>query len=142
MKGFGHLPPRYSFILNHYEHERLSSCPTCRKPMHDRKFALLVHIEDFGFIILGKTCRYCTPCELIIVHQHELEAELAYKFETLAPKKIGNEYFVMGTVDKKIWQAGLKNPTGNLGDIRKHTADFKEVLELTIDPGGWRPANQ
>jgi hypothetical protein len=90
----GKLPPRYSFILNPYADERLSKCPTCSKPTHLRKFALLIHIDEWGPMILGKTCRYCTPCELIIAHQDELEAQLAYSLHTIAPESVCTTFSV------------------------------------------------
>ncbi len=34
-------------------------CPT-RTPTL-RKFALLIHVDKWGPMVLGKTCRYCTP---------------------------------------------------------------------------------
>jgi hypothetical protein len=91
---------------------------------------------------LGKTCRYCTRCELIIVHQHELEAELAYSFRTIAPHVVGNKYMVLGTVDKRTWQRGLQGSGPQLDEVLKHTADFKTVLDLQVEPGGWYPASQ
>ena len=69
----GKLPPRYTFILNPYQDTRLSKCTICRKPTHMRKVALLIHIEEWGLLALGKTCRYCSHCELIIAHRDELE---------------------------------------------------------------------
>ena len=138
----GKLPPRYSFILNPYSDERLSKCPKCHRPTHLRKFALLIHIDEWGPMTLGKTCRYCTPCELLIAHQDELEVQLANSFRTIAPAVVGNKYMVLGTVDKTIWQSGLKGSGPQLDEVLKYTADFKEVLDLTVEPGGWRPASQ
>ena len=92
----GKLSPRFTFILNPYKHARLSRCPLCQRPTHMRKFALLIHIEHGGFLALGKTCRYCSPCELIIAHQDELEDELVRTFEERAPEIIGNQYNVFG----------------------------------------------
>jgi hypothetical protein len=103
LKKFGKLKPRYSFILNEHDEYRASKCVKCDKLTFLRKFVLLIHIDDAGLISLGKTCRYCAKCELIVVHQSELEAELAYKFETLKPEVVGNDYLVLGTVDKKFW---------------------------------------
>src|SRR5215510_10843446 len=100
-KRLGKLPPRYSFILNQYATERLSRCPRCKKLTHPRKFAFLIHIDDWGPMVLGKTCRYCSRCELIMLHQDELEEQLAYNFSQLAPEVVGNEYLVMGTIEKK-----------------------------------------
>jgi hypothetical protein len=138
----GKLPPRYSFLLNPYVDERLSQCPKCHRPTHLRKFALLIHIEEWGLMTLGKTCRYCTPCELIIAHQDELEGELAYSFRTISPEVVGNTYVVLGTVDKKIWQHGLQGGGPQLDEVLKRTADFKRVLDLKVEPGGWYPASQ
>jgi hypothetical protein len=134
---FGKLPPRYKFILNQYEHLRVSKCPICRRLTHMRKFALLVYIDEWGFLALGKTCRYCSLCELIVAHQDELEHELAGTFERVAPDVIGNQYMVLGTVDKKWWKEGLNSVRDLSGDALEHLADFKKVLGL--DPGGWRP---
>ncbi len=138
----GKLPRRYSFILNPYPNERLSKCPKCHRPTHLRKFALLVHIDEWGPMALGKTCRYCTRCELIIAHQDELEAELAYSFGKIAPRVIGNKYMVLGTVEKSIWQSGLTGSNIEIGEVLKHTADFKKVLDLEVEPGGWYPASE
>jgi len=91
---------------------------------------------------LGKTCRYCTRCELIIAHQDELEAELAYSLGKIAPRVIGNKYMVVGTVEKSIWQSGLTGSGIDIGEVLKHTADFKKVLDLEVEPGGWYPASE
>lgn len=101
MKRLGKMPPRYSFILNQYPTERLSKCPKCNKATYPRKFALFIHIDKWGPLVLGKTCKYCSKCELIIAHQDELESQLAYNFSRLAPEVIGNDYLVMGTMDRK-----------------------------------------
>ena len=138
----GKLPPRYSFILNPHEGTRLSTCPRCEKPTHPRKFAFLIHIDEWGPMALGKTCKYCSRCELIMMHQNELEAELAIAFSRIAPEVIGNEYLVLGTIEKKVWQEGLKGEGGELGEIMKHAADFKKVYDLEYRPAGWYPADE
>lgn len=101
-KRFGKLPPRHDFILNPYDDLRLSKCLKCDRPTHMRKFALLIVIDEFGTMVLGKTCRFCTPCDLLMVHQDELEHELVVALERRAPEVMGNEYMVFGTVDKKF----------------------------------------
>lgn len=141
-KTIGKLPPRYSFILNTYVNERVSRCPKCKKLTHFRKFALFIHIDEWGPMVLGKTCRYCTPCELIVVHQDELESELALSFSSLAPEVIGNDYMVLGTVDKKVWQRGLEGTGFQLQEALDHMADFKRHLTLIVEPGGWYPADR
>src|SRR4029450_14008147 len=104
----GKLPPRYSFMLNPHAEVRLSKCPKCERPTHLRKFALFFLVDKWGPLALGKTCRYCSRCELIMVHQDELEAELAHSFSHMAPEVIGNDYMVLGTIEKKVWQEGLQ----------------------------------
>lgn len=139
---FGKLPPRYAFLLNPHASLRLSKCPTCQRLTHPRKFALLIHVNGWGPLLLGKTCKYCTLCELIMAHQDELEAELAHCFDRLAPEVIGEEYLVMGTIDKKVWRAGLEGEGRSQIDVLEHAAEFKKVLQMEVDWGGWRPAKE
>jgi hypothetical protein len=102
---------------------------------------LFIFVESVAPIILGKTCRYCSKCELIIAHQDELEAELALSFQKIAPQAIGKEYFVVGTFDKKLWQSQLQNEANGANKLTSETfnylADFKKMLDLNIEPGGW-----
>jgi hypothetical protein len=136
----GKLPPRYAFILNPYPDERLSKCPRCQKLTHPRKFALLIHVDGWGPMVLGKTAVYCSRCETIMVHQGELEEQLAYSFGKVAPEVVGNEYLVVGTVDQKVWKAGVAGAGLELRGMLEHVAEFKSVLKLEVDPGGWVPA--
>lgn len=138
----GKQPARYSFLLNPYSDVRLSKCPTCGKPTHPRKFALFIHINDWGPLSLGKTCRYCSRCELIIAHKDELDAEMAHSMSRLAPQAIGKQYLVLGTVDRKVWQKGLSGQSPPLGEVLEHVAEFKKVLQLTVEPGGLKPAEE
>ncbi len=126
---FGKLRPRYRFALNPYPEVRWSSCPRCRKLTHMRKFALLIHVEEAGLVALGYTGRYCTPCEFIIAHQEELEGELAILFEKKLPEAVGNEYFVLGTIEMPVWRKSLTDPI-TMDEMREHTADFKHWLVL------------
>ncbi len=139
-KRLGKLPPRYSFLLNPYRDVRLSKCPKCNRSTRLRKFALFIHIDGFGPMALGKTCRYCPPCDLIIAHQDELEHELTVAFESRNPDVIGNEYMVLGIVDRKAWRKGLKGEGNDVGEMLDQIADFKEELELEYEPEGWRPS--
>jgi len=141
-KTIGELPPRYQFLLNPYSQIRLSKCPQCRRPTHKRKFALFIHIDDWGAAVLGKTCRYCTPCELIIAHQDELEAELFGQSQFRDPAQVGRRYLVIGTVDKKVWQTSLNvEPSEQMGKaLLASTAEFKGHRQLIVEHGGWQPA--
>jgi hypothetical protein len=93
-------------------------------------------------VVLGKTCKYCARCELIIAHRHELKAEMAHNLSRIAPEIIGSVYLVIGTVEKKVWQQGLKGSSPGFEEPLKQTADFKEVYKLTVEPGGWYPADK
>jgi hypothetical protein len=137
-KRIGGQPPRYSFILNPFSDIRVSKCPQCNRPTSARKFALFVHVDGFGPLVLGKTCRYCAKCELIVVHQDELEAQLAHGPSHATPGAGG--YLVIGTMDKTAWQNGLQGGEGQVAATIQQVADFKKVLTLQVDPGGWGPA--
>jgi len=136
----GKLPPRYSFLLNPYSDVRITKCPKCRKLTYLRKFALFIHIEEWGLMVLGKTCRYCPRCELIMAHQDEFEAELAHAFGRIAPEAIGNTYTVLGTMEKKVWQQQCAGKGLPPEETLKHVAEFSKVLDLEYEPGGRYPA--
>jgi hypothetical protein len=106
-----------------------------------RKFALIIHVAPDHVFALGKTCRYCSRCELIIAHQDELEAQLVQMFEQSDPSVIGNAYLVIGTVERKAWREGLGQPK-TIGEILPHVADFKGYREIEYEPGGWYPADK
>ena len=93
-------------------------------------------------MLLGKTCRFCPRCELIIAHQDELESELARIFSSLAPDVIGNEYMVLGTVDRNVWRRGIKNNDAKLAEVLDNTTVFKKHFDLQVTPGGWRPPDK
>jgi hypothetical protein len=138
LQDIGKLPPRYSLLINPYIQVRLSKCPKCRHLTHNRKFALFIHVFDFGGMTLGKTCRYCTSCELIIVHKHELEAQLVGSPAQMDPRRSEEGYFVIGTVDRNVWKKGLTGNGPLLREVLDHMACFKEYLNLHVEPGGWK----
>lgn len=138
---FGQLPPRYRFALNPHADYRASRCPRCDHQTFPRKFALLIHVDPDELRVLGKTCKFCSHCQLIIAHQDELEAELAAHFQQARPGVIGNAYLVLGTVEKAAWRAGLKQGQ-TLEELRAHAADIKEYLTIEYEPGGWFPADE
>jgi hypothetical protein len=99
--------------------------------MHARKFPLLIAWLDGTLLVLGYTCRYCTPCEFIIAHQHELEEEIAI-FRDAHPGTANGEYGVIATVERKTWKASLANPLG-MREVLDHASDIKHPMELN-DP--------
>jgi hypothetical protein len=130
----GILPPRYSLLLNSHADVRFSKCPKCQKLTHLRKFPLFIHIDDWGPMVLGKTCRYCSSCEILMVHRKELEAELARGLSRMAPEMIAKDFLVLGTIEKKIWKQGLGSPGKPIADMLKHVADFKHHYKLKYKP--------
>ena len=108
--------------------------------MNARKFPLLVHVDGWGPLSLGKTCRYCPRCEFIITHQDELEEQLSHFFGQYCPGLVGNDYMVLGTVRLKAWKAGLAGKQCTLDQTLEHVSDFKKVFKLEVDYGGWFPS--
>jgi hypothetical protein len=125
---FGKLRPRYRFALNPFPAVRWSRCPRCEKLMHARKFPLLIAFSDFAMLTLGKTCRYCTPCEFIIAHQHEIEDEIAI-FRANHPGHATGEWFVLGTVERDVWETSLRAQV-TLDVLREHTSDIRYPMIL------------
>jgi hypothetical protein len=132
---FGKLRPRYRFALSPFREVRWSRCPRCEKLMHERKFALLIAFMDGAMLALGKTCRYCTPCEFIVAHQHEIEDEVAI-FRSNHPGHAEGEWFVLGTLERKTWQASLRAQI-TLDVLREHTSDIRYPMTLSDPRRRW-----
>lgn len=118
------MPPRHSFALNPHKEWRCTRCLRCETRTRLRKFALLVGVAEYGLMVLGKTCRYCPPCDFIIAHQDELEALPAAGFSTQEPEVIGNDYYVIGTVERKTWHRGKRDQVTSTNELLRHAADF------------------
>lgn len=137
----GKLPPRYWLVLNQYEDVRFTTCPKCDGKTKLRKMPLLIHVDPHELINLNKSVRFCPYCELVIVHQDELEAQLAYAFEQRGkPEVIGNPYVIIGTMDRADW---LKGRTVGLSmeELFGYLHDFKGMRTVHVEPGGWRRAD-
>lgn len=134
---FGKLPPRYSFVLNPYPDMRISRCPFGSHKTGQRKIPLLIHIEPMHLIALNYTCRYCSVCDLLIAHKHEIEHLLTGLFSQYGPNVIGNDYLIMGTVERAAWREGLQQPKV-VADMLPHASDFTEYhQELRVTRPGW-----
>ena len=92
----GKQPPRYRFFLNPYQDARFSKCPQCANKTGQRKLPLFIHIDPKQPLLLNKTCRYCSYCDLLIAHQNELDEIITRVFTVLDPEIVGNTY---GPVD-------------------------------------------
>ena len=136
----GALPKRYKFILNPHVDLRLSTCPKCERLTYPRKFPLFIHIGGTapGWFagVIGKTCKYCPKCEIIMAHQDELEPLIEAQRTVMAPDAANKEYLVVGTVELKFWKKSLTEPQ-TMAEMLKHTAQFKDHLTLNYRPAGW-----
>ena len=142
MKHFGALPQKYGFVFNPYPDMRLSSCPFCRNKTGQRKVPLVIHVQPFHTVSLNYTCRYCKACDLLIAHKDEIEHLLSKLFLEFDPSSIGNEYFVLGTLEKKAWKEGV-NKQKSVEEMRAHIHDFKTwYQELRVRSMGWYPKDQ
>ena len=132
----GALPPRYAFVLNPHADTKFTKCPRCETKTNLRKLSLVIHVKDFGLVMLGKTCRLCLRCETLIAHKAELDKLLSTVVTASKP-----EYFVLGTADHRTHRRGLAG-RASLDDVRAHTSDFKSYWNVEVTPAGWYPKNE
>jgi hypothetical protein len=133
----GKQPPRHNFFLNPYTNVRYTSCPKCGGKTKVRKLPLVIHVDPSFLLSLNKTCRYCPYCDLLIAHQDELEGLLTAMFEERTPEMVGNDYLVVGTVDRPVWKRGTEGdllPRALLDNLH----DFKNVWVFKPAPR-WVP---
>jgi hypothetical protein len=57
----------------------------------------VIHVEGFGLVLLGKTCRLCLECETLVAHQAELDALIRGVVGLAASPK----YVVLGTANQR-----------------------------------------
>jgi hypothetical protein len=131
MKQLGKQPARFSFFLNPYQDARFTWCPRCRGRTRILKFPLVIHVDPKNPVVLNKTCRYCDVCDLLIVHRDELEQQLALLFTHRAPELVGNDYLVIGTMDRPVYELSRKKPLTIL-EMLDNLHDFKEVLQFKL----------
>jgi hypothetical protein len=90
-------------------------------------------------VIVGKTCRLCAACDLLIAHGAELARLIAisgFADETNPPS-----YVVLGTADRRVWRRGLVSPI-TLGEVRDRMSDFKRYMRVDFTPSGWSYAGR
>lgn len=136
----GKLPSQYTFILNPYAEYRFTRCPNCDRKMRQRKLPLLIHVDPANPVALNYTCRYCPDCDLLIAHQDQIETLLAQLFAQHDPSLVGNDYLVIGSVERPAWRESMQQPK-SIPEILEHLHDFKEVQTVRVQPGGWYPAD-
>jgi len=138
---FGKLAPKYRFILNPYKDIRFSTCPNCSGKTLVRKVPLFIHVQPTYPTTINKHCKYCPKCDILIAHQDELEHMLSLAFQEHKSEIIGNEYFVLGTLETSSWRKREKEPI-EFGNVQEHVHDFKEHLNVKYIPAHWGPANE
>ena len=106
-----------------------------------RKVPLFIHVQPTYPTMINKSCRYCPQCEILIVHQDELEQVLAFTYQKHKPEIIGNEYLVLGTLDPPSWRKREKEPIG-FANVQEHVHDFKEYLNVKYTPAHWGSADE
>jgi hypothetical protein len=85
-------------------------------------------------VIVGKTCRLCVTCDLLIAHGAELARLIASS--GFADETNPLSYAVLGTADRRVWRRGLVR-TIALDEVRDRMADFKRYMRVDFTPGGW-----
>ncbi len=123
----GKQPPQYRFFLNPYEDVRFTKCPQCDNKMHQRKLPLVIHVDPMQILSLNN--------DLLIAHQDDLEHFLASFFTEQMPEVVGNDYLVLGTLDKPEWKRGTQQKM-TLQEMLEALHDFKEVVTFKLT-GGW-----
>lgn len=133
------LPKKHHFVLNPYPHMRVSKCPFCDGRTGQRKLPLVIHIDPRQLMVLNYTSRYCKACDLLIAHKHEVEHLLTEQMKVTNPSIIGNDYLIMGAIDRKLWKDNMKNPKPPM-EILNHLVSFDAVYEeLRCTQVGWFP---
>lgn len=130
----GKQPPCYRFFLNPYQDERFTKCPQCESKMHQRKLPLMIHVEPMEMLSLNMTCRSCPHCDLLIAHQDHLEHFLASFFTEQKPEVMGNDYLVIGTLEKTAWRRGMQEPL-SVQEMLEALHDFKEEVSFEMRRG-------
>ncbi len=128
-RQIGKQPPRYHLFLNRYQDTRFTTCPRCNIKTHLRTFTLVIHVNPASTAIVDKTCRFCDTCSLLIVHKDELEERLATTLMKSDPEAIGNDYLIVGTVDRAQLNRARQKPA-SFDHVVKCLHDFKEVVKF------------
>lgn len=126
-RTLGNLEPRHTFFLNPYEDSRFTKCPKCLGKTKIRKHPFGIHIDPDVLMTLNMTGPYCPNCDLIILHKDKVETLLVMSFEKLNPDIIGNDYLIVGTVERDYWKKASKTG-GTYQEFFDNLHDFKKVV--------------
>ena len=65
-----------------------------------------------------------------------METQLVLHVSEHFPADVGNDYLVLGTMERAAWNENRRNPK-SLPEILDAVADFREVLTIKVRPAGW-----
>ncbi len=133
----GKLEPEFSFFLNPHLDYRFTNCPICEQRMTTRKKPLFIHIEPAASIVLNMTARFCPTCELLILHRDKLEQLLVAACSERFPEIIGNDYLVLGTLERSHWRQVIAGST--IQEALEYLHDFRRVLTFEPQYHTWVP---
>ena len=133
------LNKKHNFFLNPYEDCAFTKCPKCETKTKIRKFPLVIHVQPQQLFLLNKQCKYCANCDLIIAKKQELESLMAAGLSQTNPHIIGNDYLVIGTVERKDWKAGSRGLLSAC-EIVERMSVFKDQWNFEVIPSGWYPS--
>lgn len=78
-------------------------------------------------VTLNMTGPYCPRCDLIILHRDKVENLLVHALSPQHSSLIGNDYLIIGTIERSFWRKAAKGQATN-SEIFDHLHDFKNVL--------------
>jgi len=99
----------------------------------------LIHIAPDHLVSFNKVCRFCPFCELIIVKRTELESYLSVMAQEYFPPSIGNDYLVIGTLDRSLHYKGKRGQL-DTGIAVENFTPFIDHLNFEVR-GGWGPTD-
>jgi hypothetical protein len=135
MKLIANQSRRYKFcFINPYKDVRFSYCPKCAAKTKLRKVPLVIEIEKSDSVILNKSCRYCQPCDLLIVHKDEIEQQI--NNSSLPQNNTFNNYTIAGTIDRRDW---LRQQRPSVPQLQQSLYSFKQILKF--EPAQWIKLN-
>lgn len=87
-------------------------------------------------MILNMSGRFCPHCDLLILHQDKVEELLTAAMSQHNQDIIGNEYLILGTVERDVWRESKKRPQ-YLKKALDNLHEFKEVVIFEVEHYGW-----
>lgn len=131
------LPKQHKFFLNPYQNERFTRCPKCGRRTLIRKFPFAIHIDPMTLLTLNMSGPYCPACDLIILHQDKVESLLTATFAELDPSIIGNDYLIMGVVERAYWRKASRG-NGTHQELFDNLHVFRQVVKFEPQRAVWQ----